>query len=1046
MRPEQLSILKILWRSGTQQSDRLAPALDPEHIRLMDLDPQDWMLFAQNFGRYIPFFSEQFPSKVIGYWSKFFEQVLSEEPIPQKGTPAFNSLKGRLKASLEELEASSSLTPHLGLMLSFFKLMDFPKSRINRLSRRHLDFYFKEILQLQKKGAKPDQVYLILELAKIPQVRIPKDTQFEAGKDLLGKKLVYKSTSEYYPNQAKLAAQKNRYVDGVSKKAYFSEIANSFDGNGADFPQGLPKWWPFGHPQLPSASFGFTLATAALNAPEGAKRFFSFSFEFENKHSILLTPQELNSIFHCEFSGEKGWIPIKPSLNTVLGNFTSRMEFKKLKLSFIVEEALPALVEATPKIHGDLETSGTPLVRFMVKPLTPRGFDFLRSLSNNFLQTVTIKSSIQGIHAPILESDLGVLQAEKPFMPFSAVPKKGSSFYLDELFWKNKNLIKITLSLKWANTPEKFKDLYFGYRNLSGQNFSKDTYVAQNFVGLTPSIKIKELMLNTSEFKNALKNKNIQINPTPTNLIVNEDSYFTLDVSVRNSVNWNRLSGTRILFSKDGQQFVTNVDLSNNSGLKANGGLKLTLNQSFLHELYPKLYALAMASEQPETLIPNEPYTPLVEQLTLGYETAETFSMDQDTDLKLFRRDDFGFFEEKRSKKEALVHVTQKRLHLVSFPTVNGGELFLHFTDLQPNQQLSILFQVLEGSENPANAVFRPQDRIRWSVLINDYWFTLENRHVLSDETDNFLKSGIIVFQLPEAAFGSHTRMTHVGVWLRAYSSKPFDATSKMVATLPQAIKATFVDKQNDLSHLGKGLPPQTISKMTERISGVKSVYQPFNSFGESPQESDTGFYTHVAERLRHKNRALSLWDYEHLVLDHFPEVFKVKCLNHTNSTSFTAPGSLLILVIPDTLDKNVFDIFQPMFSTAKLNEIRDFLKERVSPALEILVDNPTYEEVRIQLGVRFRSGLDPAFYRNRLESDIIQYLSPWAVRSENSIAFGVNLQESLLIHHLEKLSYLEYLQDLVIYKNNQTYRKRLEPSSPKNILVSAKNHTILPI
>lgn len=77
MRPEQLSILKILWRSGTQQSDRLAPAIDPEHIRLMDLDPQDWMLFAQNFGRYIPFFSEQFPSKVIGYWSKFFEQVLN---------------------------------------------------------------------------------------------------------------------------------------------------------------------------------------------------------------------------------------------------------------------------------------------------------------------------------------------------------------------------------------------------------------------------------------------------------------------------------------------------------------------------------------------------------------------------------------------------------------------------------------------------------------------------------------------------------------------------------------------------------------------------------------------------------------------------------------------------------------------------------------------------------------------------------------------------------------------------------------------------------
>ncbi|MFP3489066.1 hypothetical protein R0K20_15795, partial [Staphylococcus sp. SIMBA_130] len=106
------------------------------------------------------------------------------------------------------------------------------------------------------------------------------------------------------------------------------------------------------------------------------------------------------------------------------------------------------------------------------------------------------------------------------------------------------------------------------------------------------------------------------------------------------------------------------------------------------------------------------------------------------------------------------------------------------------------------------------------------------------------------------------------------------------------------------------------------RKAGIKSVTQPFNSFGGKATEKDNEFYIRASERLRHKNRAVSLWDMEHLVLQAFPEVYKVKCLNHTCSTSFLSPGHVMVLVIPDTLNKNVYDIFQPTFSAAKLNEI----------------------------------------------------------------------------------------------------------------------------
>ncbi len=56
---------------------------------------------------------------------------------------------------------------------------------------------------------------------------------------------------------------------------------------------------------------------------------------------------------------------------------------------------------------------------------------------------------------------------------------------------------------------------------------------------------------------------------------------------------------------------------------------------------------------------------------------------------------------------------------------------------------------------------------------------------------------------------------------------------------------------------------------------------QPFQSFDGKHAEVGKEFYTRVSERLRHKGRAITAWDYEHLVLDRFPGIYKVKCITH---------------------------------------------------------------------------------------------------------------------------------------------------------------------
>ena len=51
-------------------------------------------------------------------------------------------------------------------------------------------------------------------------------------------------------------------------------------------------------------------------------------------------------------------------------------------------------------------------------------------------------------------------------------------------------------------------------------------------------------------------------------------------------------------------------------------------------------------------------------------------------------------------------------------------------------------------------------------------------------------------------------------------------------------------------------------------------------------------------------------------------------------------------MVIPDIINRNVFDIYKPRVSKATLNRIEDFFHNLISPLLKITVINPEYEEV----------------------------------------------------------------------------------------------------
>ncbi|MWB94640.1 phage baseplate protein [Flavobacterium sp. GA093] len=1032
------TIVSVLTSNGSDQKQRYINALQPENIRLNDFEITDWILFAHNFSEYVNYFETSNPETPSGDWKAFFDFFkLNDEKPSVENQMKLDRVKKELTDLIAENKKEFAITPHLTLFLTFLMLLENSKKRYNNLTKRHLDFYYNQVLQIDKLPATPDKVYLIFELAKnAVQEKIESKTGFDGGKDTSGKPRNYYSNNELIASKTVVSSLKNIYNDLSEKKIVASPVANSYDGLGKAFPDvNNSQWWPFGYTndagfptELPNAVLGFAIASPILSLAEG-KRTVQMSLTFQENVSSI-TSESLIECLSLQLTTAKKWLDvsnISSSLPIKSGDpYITSVQKKIITIAFLLDENADAITAHDAKVHGEEFATDLPVVKCYLDITKTNGYDLYKLIAQNQLENIRIDIDVQNITNAVLENDNGILNSAKPFFPFSTQPVLGSNFYIkyNEAF--SKNWDKINVDILWKNTPANFVEHYKAYKVTSVNTISVNNF--------------KTSVINGAAF-------------LETGGIINGNDYFKYKLSLLNNNSWKNYPEDRSLFTTTAP-YTTSFEIENDQFItKKNGQLKLTLASSFLHHLYAKTFALALSSEDRNVVIPNEPYTPLVENLILNYTASETTlfttsevenfeSVYTKNEAKLFHIHPFGYAEEHGYLKSKLDYVADTNSYLL--PTYcKGGELFIGLENVKELEQITLLFQVLEGSENPVTPSFTGKQKIEWSVLGQNEWRILNHSDILLNETDNLLQSGILKFNLPKEATQNNTRLPKNFIWLKAKIHKKYDVVCKIIGIHSQAVLATFENNTNDLSHLKSGLEAGSISKLLQRLSNVKSVSQPYNSFDYKPEEANEDFYRRISERLRHKNRAVTMWDYEHIILQKFPELYKVKCLNHTSETSYQSPGNVTLVVIPDTVNKNVFDIYQPRISTAMLNKVKNHIDQLNSLQVSTFVINPNYEEVTVDLKVKFKPGYDENFYMQELNTDMIKFLSPWALDKNSPITFGVSIHSSLLINYIEKLGYVDYLEDVKLLKNGTLSDKVAVPSNPKSILVSAKSHFI---
>ncbi len=355
--------------------------------------------------------------------------------------------------------------------------------------------------------------------------------------------------------------------------------------------------------------------------------------------------------------------------------------------------------------------------------------------------------------------------------------------------------------------------------------------------------------------------------------------------------------------------------------------------------------------------------------------------------------------------------------------------LYLGLENVLPKSTLHVLFQFIEGTANP---FFETLD-LKFQYLIENQWVNIPN---ISDNTLNFSQSGIIHLNLPEWNLETpQTQMPNNQFWIRVLIPNP-EAICDFVGVHTQAIKAVLHTPETQLD-FEEPLAPNTISKLYTSIPQVKKVHQYYPSFGGQPIESESAYHTRVSELLRHKNRAITSWDYERMILGNFPEVAQIKCLNHLSYTATeinsTSAGTVTLIPIARKTNSQQNDFFKPFVALSTQQKILQFLKDKTSPHVQIRVKNPVIEELSLECKiVKKEDHYEDEWVKKELFNHLQKFISPWI--SDDEFEFSKTISISAIIQLLDESPWVDYISNLKLFQGSKPIEDKNEDIVPKTV------------
>ncbi|MFN6944061.1 MAG: baseplate J/gp47 family protein [Cytophagaceae bacterium] len=966
--------------------------------------------------------------------------------------------------------------PEVALYLSFLKLYKHNQDQINKLSQRHLEFYFSSILKQKKKEPKKDRVFLKFNLNETSSFAHIKDGErFLAGEDEDGNNILYLSDYDVQVNKVQIKSLKTLYlahksfnIKGTEKKI----VSNVFAANVPVKPPAKlaaaktkKTYAPFGEAQegrgvndktMSEADLGFAVSSPGLMLNEGKREItvkFNFSqdsFSHLDQHledMQTITGESREEIFiklfldafKIHITTEIGWLEIKRYI------VTQETKESLLIIKFDLEGSEPAITAYNKGVHKGNYNSEYPILKFILNNDSfLYSYSFLQYLN---MEQVIIEANVTGVKNLQLFSNIGQLSPDSPFYPFGPMPVPGSYFIIGSSEVFNKSLDKLKVNIEWFDLP-KHKSGFFGHYEEYKLDIDNTKFEAKLSIldggRWVPENKNEQQALKLFRTEDGGK----KADPKPKSTLISELELANINITpIKQPADYKGLN-KNLFYSTTSKRGFIKLEL-----LKPDFG--------FAHSIYPSILSNITIENSKSSIfknnkpkpLPKAPYTPLIQSLSLDYASTSVINLSDrsggsvdSAKGQVYHIHPFG---------ENIVYPDNTKIITKLLPDHHyQGCLMFGFTNLNAPQPVTILVEMVD--EFTVSSEDDPPV-IEWKYLKNDEWYTLKPTRVLRDDTNGFLKTGIIVIELPPDIEKNNTILEGDKYWLRAAVIKNIEVASRFANVYTLVLSATLSDEVNLYgNHLNKPLPAFTITRSMQNIEGIQSIVQPLDSFSGIPVENDREFYTRVGERLRHKERAIMPWDFERVILDKFSEIYKATCLPNMTSKKLEAPGSVLIVVTPHR--HNAVNPNEPLASSELLYKVKSHLSGLASPFARLEVRNPTYERIKIICAVKFTDGYNYGFFIQKLNEQINEYLSGRIASSFNGFDLGGIVNSSDILTYMRTLPYVDFITKFSMIQTAKDFngqyvlldtardgeeKASLKATKPWSVLVPAEEHQI---